>query len=427
MAMPITIGAAGGEYMESVVVLEWTAKVGDSVKQGDIIVTVETAKAATDIEAPCDGILSAVFAEVGAEVPVADVLGLIGKSIDDLEVNAPATSAMDEDPAAHAVLNAAGAATLWTIDGRALHGRTVASPAARRAAISIGLDLGGIAASSPTGRLKLRDLSHAASAPTAGDPSADHGGSLKIYRTGDDQGMPVLLLHGFGADAMSWYPLERNLAKLRKVVKLDLPNHGQSPKRRTPNFEALVNEVIAAFDALGIQAVHLVGHSLGGACALALASRRPGQVASLTLIAPGGLGKTINGEFVRSLARASTPASLRQALELMVADKGLISAEFVGAAMAGRAEPALRAAQQQMAEDLFPGGVPGFDLRAMLEQIGCPTRIIWGKADEVLPVDQARSAPGQVGLHLFDDVGHVPHIEITDRVMNILESVLKAE
>lgn len=156
MATPITIGSAGGEYMEAVVILEWAVTIGDPVKQGDLVVTVETAKAATEIEAPCDGVLSAVFADVGAEVPVSEVLGLIGSDVNDAEVpGAPLTEDnIGEIPA----------------DGGAVPGETaglpfadpntriIASPAARVAAAKEGILLRNVRATSPTGRIKLRDL-----------------------------------------------------------------------------------------------------------------------------------------------------------------------------------------------------------------------------------------------------------------------------
>ena len=417
MAETITIGSVGGEYMESVVVLEWAAAVGDAVKAGDLIVTVETAKAATEVEAPCDGFLTAIFADPGAEVPLSAVLGLIGSTVDDIaHVGAP-------DEAA----SVAPAMALPQVPATAMQvaatGRIIASPAARRAAQGNGIDLRRVAPSSPTGRIKLRDLPAATAevitAPVVALPP-DEPGPLKVHRSGAATGSPILMLHGFGADAQSWFALERLLGRSHPVIRIDLPNHGQSPKRRMPRFAALAREIADAFDALHLETAHIVGHSLGGACAMALADIRPRNVASLTLLAPGGLGARINGEFVDGLARASRPESLGPWLRLMVGDPALIGDDFVAAAMASRAAPALRAAQMQMGRDLFPDATQGFDLRAALDRLQCPARIIWGRADAVVPWQQALAAPGRVGLHLFSGTGHVPQIERTDDVAAII-------
>ena len=77
---PISIDSAGGEYMETVLVIAWAMKSGDPVKTGDLLVTVETAKAATEIEADRDGWLAEIFFAEGQEAPVGAVLGTIADS-----------------------------------------------------------------------------------------------------------------------------------------------------------------------------------------------------------------------------------------------------------------------------------------------------------------------------------------------------------
>lgn len=430
MARPVRVESAGGEYMETVVVLEWAAAVGDAVKAGELLVTIETAKAATEIAVPEDGFLTAVFAEPGSEVPLSAVLGLIGATVEDMDFagepaqTAPATAVTSGSPGPDGL----------TVPhpGPADTVRRIVSPAARREAAARGLDLRGIRASSPSGRIKLRDLPPApVSAPAraeslpVGLPPDDHG-PLTVHRSGAKTGVPVVMIHGFGADAPSWYPIDRDLARSHPVLRIELPNHGQSPRRRVGSFAALARDIAAAFDALHLDQAHLVGHSLGGACALALADTRPRKIASLTLLAPAGLGASMNGEFVAGLARAACPESLGPWLRVMVADPGLIGEDFVRAAMETRRDPALRAAQGQMARDLFPDGTQGFDLRAALDRLICPTRMIWGRADAVLPWQQALAAPGRVALHLFDGVGHVPHLERPAEVLALLTAQFSA-
>ncbi len=420
MATPITVSSAGGEYMENVVVLEWAVKIGDAVKMGDLLVTVETAKAATEIEAAVDGFLTAIFAETGTEVPLSAELGLIGQTVEDIRHDAP------QAPSAPVIGRPDPVTTLRPSPAS---GRIIASPAARRAADHAGIDLRRVIASSPSGRIKLRDLPPA-QAEVIVAPSltllADERGPLKVYRSGTSTGTPILMLHGFGADAQSWYPLERTLARNHPIVRFDLPNHGQSPKRRMARFTTLSREIAEAFDALNLETAHVIGHSLGGACALALADIRPRAVASLTLLAPGGLGAGINGEFVEGLARASRPESLGPWLRLMVGDPKLFGDDFVAAAMASRSDPALRAAQVQMGRDLFPDATQSFDLKAALERLTCPTRIIWGQADAILPWQSSLAVPGQIALHLFAGMGHVAHLERTAATAGIIVANIAA-
>ena len=77
----ITVVGAGGEYMEAVVVVEWHKKPGERVEAGETVVTVETAKAATEIEAPASGVLAEIRADIGEEIEVGGVLGIIGDGV----------------------------------------------------------------------------------------------------------------------------------------------------------------------------------------------------------------------------------------------------------------------------------------------------------------------------------------------------------
>jgi len=411
--------------------VEWALQSGATVKAGDLLLTVETAKAATEIEAPCDGVLSAIMAEPGAEVSLDEVIGLIGATAEDTSFEAAAAEHEAEAEVATAAVTPEGTTKL------AQEGRVVASPAARREAARLGVDLSSIAATSPSGRIKLRDLAGASSATSDNDftdaahsaasvtlPN-DQAGPLKVFRSGPESGETVVMLHGFAADALTWHLLEPVLASARQIVRIELPNHGQSPKRRMGSFRNLSREIVAAFDALDFEKAHIVGHSLGGACALALADVRPQKVASLALLAPAGLGPEMDGVFAEGLARASRPESLAQWLKRAVADPQIISADFAKAAMDARADPAMRAAQLQMTRDLFPDGTQGFDLRPALGRVLAPTRIVWGRSDAILPWQQALSAPGRVGLHFFDAVGHLLQFERTEEVLSILQDLFQ--
>ena len=123
---------------------------------------------------------------------------------------------------------------------------------------------------------------------------------------GSGDGVPVLLLHGFGADLNSWMFTQPALAEGRRTFALDLPGHGGSSKDVGAGDAARFTDAVeAALAALEIERVHLVGHSMGGAVAVSLAARRPERVATLTLIAPAGLGPEINGGFIDGFVRAS--------------------------------------------------------------------------------------------------------------------------
>ena len=420
MATPITIGAAGGEYMESVVVVEWRVKPGDTVKAGEVVAVVETAKAATEVTAPCDGTMGRILAEEGAEVGVKDPIGLIGEGEPETDLEAA------QEPAATAPAEKSAPAA--PVAPRK-PGRVVASPVARKVAAREGMDLAGLAGTGPRGRIKRRDveaaLRGAGAAPEAAS-FAEEAGPLAVTRGGGGEGAPILLIHGFASDAMVWRALERALGKSRPVIRVELPCHGHSPKRRIGSFRELARAVTEAVDALDAGPVHFVGHSLGGAVALALADTRPQTVRSLMLVAPAGLGPEMEGAIAAGLCRAARVESLAPWLKRLVGDPAIVTEKYAAAAMQARADAGLRAAQTALADVLFPDGTQAMDLTAALSRVAAPARIVWGKADALLPWRHALAAPGTVALHLLDGIGHMPHVEAPETVARILQDLIAA-
>ncbi|MFI1968712.1 alpha/beta hydrolase [Streptomyces cinnamoneus] len=123
-------------------------------------------------------------------------------------------------------------------------------------------------------------------------------GTTHVYlhgpRVGPDARTPVVLVHGAGGNSAQWYPNVAALAGRRPVYAVDtLGDPGRSVQRapiHEPEDAARWLEQV--LDGLGLDRVHLVGHSYGGWLALNQAHRAPGRLASVTLLDPGGLEKT---------------------------------------------------------------------------------------------------------------------------------------
>jgi pyruvate dehydrogenase E2 component (dihydrolipoamide acetyltransferase) len=141
-----------------------------------------------------------------------------------------------------------------------------------------------------------------------GPPKGEQGG-----------GVPILFLHGFGADLNTWMFNQPILAERHATYALDLPGHGGSSKQvGSGDVAALIAAVTDFMAAAGIARAHVVGHSLGGALALGLARADPQLIASLTLIAPAGLGPDINMAFIDGFIRAGKRRETKEVLEQLV-------------------------------------------------------------------------------------------------------------
>jgi pyruvate dehydrogenase E2 component (dihydrolipoamide acetyltransferase) len=156
-----TTGNAG----EEAVVAEWNVTEGSVVGPGDILVTLETAKATFEVEAPTGGQILKIFHAAGAEVPEHEVLAVIGDEGEHLDDGSSAGPAADEEdmgstapayptPAVNAMEHEASAEQVPEIPRK----RLSVSPRARALAQRSGIDLNSVTGTGPLGRITISDV-----------------------------------------------------------------------------------------------------------------------------------------------------------------------------------------------------------------------------------------------------------------------------
>lgn len=98
---------------------------------------------------------------------------------------------------------------------------------------------------------------------------------------------PILIVHGLFGSGRNWRAIARNLAAARKVVTVDLRNHGESFRAESQSYEAMAGDLAEAIDHLGGVA-DVIGHSMGGKAAMVLALTQAANVRRLLVadIAP---------------------------------------------------------------------------------------------------------------------------------------------
>jgi len=108
-----------------------------------------------------------------------------------------------------------------------------------------------------------------------------------VREMGPPEGIPILLVHGLaGSSLTEWYQVAPKLAVDRRVIMVDHRGHGLSA-RADLRFDVAddADDLAGALDALGIGQVDVVGYSMGGVIAQALAMRHPGRIRKLVLMA----------------------------------------------------------------------------------------------------------------------------------------------
>ena len=417
----------------------WHAAEGAHVEKGATLFEIETDKAAMEVDAPASGVLKFVAASEGDVLPVGACIGWIvaeGESF----VPPPAADARDvarstargarPHPALRATFSPREKGTAATQRPLSLGERVGvrapgtdgapprATPAARRMARERGLRLESVNGSGPRGRVQRRDVEQLGAAP-----SASNVHRLWLAR---GEGAPIVFLHGFGADLNGWRPVHRLLPETQPALAIDLPGHGLSPLGEEASFEALVEATRAALIEEGVGAAHLVGHSLGGAVAVALAHAPGVKALSLMLIAPAGLGPETNSAFFDGFLQADTEAALTPWLHMLATDPAALGSALARTTLRLRQERPLVADQRRLAKAILAGGRQTIDMRGLLAAPQAPTKIVVGLEDRITPSHQAEGLSGLIALHRFPDVGHMPHLEVRREVAQLIEELVRA-
>ena len=116
------------------------------------------------------------------------------------------------------------------------------------------------------------------------DPAPAAGGPLHTTSLGT-QGPRVVFLHGLFGQGKNWTTLARGLSAQARVTLLDLPDHGRSPWSSKLSYPAMADAVARTLaDEGGDEPWAVVGHSMGGKVAMALALLRPALVARLCVV-----------------------------------------------------------------------------------------------------------------------------------------------
>ena len=153
-----------GLTMDEGRVIAWHKKEGDRIAKGEILFEVETDKANMEIESPASGYVRRILLPVDASAPVATVIGLISDTADE-----PLPSLSEVVPSAAQATPSVAAATpsvspmIPPSDGE----RVRSSPAARKRAQQLGVDIASVRGTGPQGRINIEDVEAAAGGPAA--------------------------------------------------------------------------------------------------------------------------------------------------------------------------------------------------------------------------------------------------------------------
>jgi len=233
------------------------------------------------------------------------------------------------------------------------------------------------------------------------------GLDVHYYTAG--QGEPLVVIHGGGGDARTWWDNITELSKNYTVYAPDLPGYGGSQPLDGTYFIPELSEFLEKFAAkLGLEEFYLVGHSLGGGIALDYALRSSNRIKKLVLVSSLCLGREI-AFWVRLLSIPALVSSIGAlSLAVLKGTKWFIMRMLNPAQIIMPLSPA----------SVYVGGsITTFKqqklvLENRLSEIRVPTLLVWGAKDPIVPVRHAYAAAKVIPdcqVKVFESRGHNVH------------------
>jgi pimeloyl-ACP methyl ester carboxylesterase len=266
--------------------------------------------------------------------------------------------------------------------------------------------------------------------PAISHMRSDFLSRLNIERSGPETGRPVLLLHGWGSNAVNMRPLAEALSDRFRVWNVDLPGHGSSPPPPepwgVPEHAALVRDLID--EEMGGSAT-IVGHSNGGRISLYMASdpELSRGIEALALVSPSGIRPRRSAKYKMRRAIAETLKAPFQVMPEPMREFGLdwLRHSLVWKLLGSSDYRALDGVMRET----FVKTVNCY-LDERVHRIEIPVLLLWGTDDEAVSRYQMNELCRKIpdcGLVELKGAGHYGYLEHFDTVVEGIRALLNPE
>jgi 4,5:9,10-diseco-3-hydroxy-5,9,17-trioxoandrosta-1(10),2-diene-4-oate hydrolase len=283
------------------------------------------------------------------------------------------------------------------------------------------------------------------------------GAPVNVIDFGD--GPPLVFVHGLGGSWPNWLQQLPHFARSHRVIAMDLPGFGHSPMpKKKISIKGYAETLDRLLDELGIESTVLVGNSMGGFIGAELAVSFSTRIEKLVLVSAAGITEDyereggLAGLFDRTRWPTIEQQSRRRHHRLSgspaepLMNRVYRIVGFYSAWTASHSDAfARRARLRRMllrfvvrhperipaplaAEQIRGAGKPGFidamadlfdyRIKDCLHRIECPTLVVWGTHDMLVPLRDASTFEGAIPNArklIYEDTGHMPQLEEPER------------
>lgn len=271
--------------------------------------------------------------------------------------------------------------------------------------------------------------------PTIDQPTEAFCSDARLsYLAAGNGALPVVLLHGWGAFKELWWSTLLALGPDVRAFAPDLPGHGGSPLAGDSRMSQIAARVARFCDARGLQAITLVGHSMGGNIALELVLARPDLVTCLVLVDPAAQAQKMPIYTRSRLGGMRGWAALRTGL-VLARRLDVVGRRVPHVHRGGFVLPAIRRATYMARHDAealhrLLASLFANPIGPRLAEINLPTLVISGEFDPLVPPALSRriaeAIPG-AQYAIVRGAGHNPMDERPREFERVLLDFLAAQ
>ena len=254
------------------------------------------------------------------------------------------------------------------------------------------------------------------------------GGDIQVREDGN--GPPIVLIHGYSTSMHWWRRNVTSLSRSHRVIRVDMLGHGGSEKPRSGySMENQARLVALVLKKKRISGAHVIGHSMGGLVATALAERQENLVAKITLIDSHAEDSDVSVPFLGRLLFLPVIGHLLRTLDTRSLVKGRLSVAFAPGSSEEIPEqfvtdfllPTYRSIARspvELIEYLEAESLPD-----RLAKTKMPVQVIMGSKDQIVQPQVLnkfrRRIPG-ASVHYVNNAGHNPQYEKPKQVNRLI-------
>ncbi len=247
----------------------------------------------------------------------------------------------------------------------------------------------------------------------------------EIHYTDEGTGKPVLMIHGFGGSYHNFDKLATLMKNDYRVIRIDLPGFGLSDFPPVNNHEDYTADYKNYFnfllDTLHLDSLYVIGNSMGGGMTWMLAGDHPNKVRKIVLLASAGYETEKVAAKLAMFKYKSVSNIFDKGMPLFMSESGAKN----GYADDSKIDPAVTVVNNKfsnregnIAHMLNLARTAKFPDTALIQLVQCPTLIIWGKQDMIVPVEHSLRFNRDIKnsrIIYYDPCGHMPMMELPER------------